>query len=158
MTQDYMHERLPQIETPTFATPSVGVLVIQNSKVLLVQHGNQAGHLTGTYGLPAGRLEEFEPVRAAAVRELFEETGLHCSEEDLVEYPENVYVAEIQRKDGSFVKYALQVFICKNWTGILMANDETSPDWIKTDQLQNFNLLPNVKRAVRDGMKFLHSI
>lgn len=152
-----MHERLPQIETPTFATPSVGVLVIQNNKVLLVQHGQAAGHLTGTYGLPAGRLEEYEPVRAAAVRELFEETGLHCKEEDLVEYPENVYVAEIERKDGSFVKYALQVFICTKWEGILMANDETSPDWIRIEDLSKLNVLPNVVKAIHDGMRYIAS-
>jgi 8-oxo-dGTP diphosphatase len=150
-----MHERLPQIETPSFATPSVGVLVLDDNSVLLVCHGPQAGHLTGTYSLPAGRLEEFEPVRAAAVRELFEETGLHCREEDLMEYPENVYVAEIQRKDGSMVKYALQVFICTKWEGILMASDETSPDWIKIEKLSELQLLPNVQKAVADGLKFL---
>ncbi|HLD06679.1 MAG TPA: NUDIX domain-containing protein [Candidatus Nanoarchaeia archaeon] len=56
--------------------PTVGVLVYRNGEVLLVQHGAKASHLHGVYGLPAGKLEAGESEEEAAVRELFEETGL----------------------------------------------------------------------------------
>ena len=61
---------------------TVGILIIKDNKVLLVRHEEAASHVTGIYGLPAGRLEKEETEIQGAIRELKEETGLITSEED----------------------------------------------------------------------------
>jgi len=57
--------------------PSVGVLIIEDNKVLLVKHGNKAGHINDIYGLPAGRFEKGEGDEDCTLRELKEEGGLN---------------------------------------------------------------------------------
>jgi len=58
---------------------TAGVLVFLGNNVLLVRHGEKAGHMNDTYGVPAGRLNLSESSIEAAVRELLEETGLRTS-------------------------------------------------------------------------------
>lgn len=77
--------------------PCAGVLVVEKSRVLLVQRTEPPG--VGTWSVPAGYLEWDEPPRAAAVRELAEETGLETAIGDIclldtvfVEHPDGRYV------------------------------------------------------------------
>ncbi|MDP3941786.1 MAG: NUDIX domain-containing protein [bacterium] len=127
---------------------TVGVLIIKEGNVLLVRHGERAGHLTGVYGLPAGRIEKGENEKNAAVRELLEETGLVASSEDLTEYPNDVYTADIKRKDGTTKRFQIKVFICRHWSGALRGSDEATPEWVEIAKLDEYNLLPNVKEIV----------
>lgn len=53
--------------------PAAGVLVVDGASVLLIRRVNPP---VGLWSLPAGFLEADEPPRAAAVRELAEETGV----------------------------------------------------------------------------------
>ena len=53
--------------------PAAGVLVVNGDSVLLIRRTNPPA---GVWSLPAGFLEADEPPRAAAVRELAEETGV----------------------------------------------------------------------------------
>ena len=56
---------------------SVGVIVIKDSKVLLVKHNY--GSANGKYLNPGGFLKDGELPEEAAVREVFEETGVKIS-------------------------------------------------------------------------------
>ncbi len=124
---------------------TAGVLVFSDNKVLLVCHGEKAEHLNDTYGIPAGRLEPDESSLEAAIRELFEETGLKIITNNLIKVPKK-YVAVIERKDGSLKNYNQDNFLCSNWNGKLKANSETMPEWINIDELEKLKLLPNVKK------------
>src|SRR4030042_3276669 len=129
-----------------------GILLIKNKEeVLLVRHGKSAGHITGTYGLPAGRLQENESEIKAAIRELKEETGLITSQEYLIELPK-LYVAKIKRKDGAKT-FSLKVYLCNFYSGELKATDETQQLWVKIKELDKYNLLPNIKKIVMNGLK-----
>ena len=136
-------------------TPSVGVLVYRknNEEILLVKHGKAASHLNDICGLPAGKLEEKESEIEAAVRELSEETGLVTNKEHLNPLPK-LYFGEIKRKEDTRT-FSFRVFICKSWSGKLRKTDETEPFWTKIHDLDKYNLLPNVKQAVLDGLEYL---
>ena len=95
--------------------PTVAVLIIKDDEVLLVKHTEKARHLTGTYGLPSGRIDENETERKAAVRELLEETGLLAKEDNLIEFPKNFYVADLERKGGKKLKFGWRVFLCRDY-------------------------------------------
>ncbi|MDE6709341.1 MAG: NUDIX hydrolase [Oscillospiraceae bacterium] len=56
---------------------SVGVIVIRDSKVLLVKHNY--GSANGKYLNPGGYLKDGELPEEAAIREVFEETGVKIS-------------------------------------------------------------------------------
>lgn len=51
--------------------------VVQAGKVLLVRRANPPD--AGRWGFPGGKIETGETIRQAAVRELYEETGLHAT-------------------------------------------------------------------------------
>jgi len=128
--------------------PTVAVLIIKDDKVLLVRHTKKAGHLTGTYGLPSGRIDENETERRAAVRELLEETGLQTEEDSLIEFPKNFYIADLERKGGKKLKFGWRVFLCRDYKGKIEESEETIPQWVKIEKLDQYNLLPNIKDAV----------
>lgn len=132
--------------------PTVGIVLINSEKVLLVRHKPQAEHLTDAYGLPAGRLNENEAEIDAAVRELKEETGLETSTENLIALP-NVFYATIERKDGIKKNFSFKVFLCNNYSGKLSEDNETIPEWVAISDLKNKNLLPNVENAINDALK-----
>ncbi len=140
----------------TDTTLSAHVLVFKDDRVLLVKHGDEAGHLTGVYGIPGGRVNEGEDVEDAAVRELLEETGTKVSKEDLQSFPNNQYTADIKRKDGLIRRYMMTVFLCEEFSGEIKVSDETIPEWIEISNLNSYNLLPNVERAIEAGLSFLN--
>lgn len=138
-------------------TPSVAVLAYKGAEVLLVKHREGASHLTNVYGLPGGRVEENESDEDRAAKEFKEETGLEVNREDLINYPNNIYHASIERKGGEVVNFSWRVFIARRFTGELQGSDETQPEWVRTSALDEYTLLPNVKRAIEDGLNFLNN-
>ena len=138
-------------------SPSAGVLLIRDGKVLLVRHGEKAKHMTGTYGIPSGRPEEGEIPIETAAREFNEETGLTTSIEDLKNYPDNIYTAGFDRKDGTVKRFSMTVFICAEYSGELKKEDgETTPEWVDLDSMGKLNLLANIEKIVADGTKYIN--
>ena len=82
-------------------TPSVGVIVFDGDKVLLVEHTEEARPPTGSHGFPAGRPEPGETLKQAGKRELEEETGLIVLAQNLHEVPGNHFEGPIGLKTGS---------------------------------------------------------
>lgn len=127
--------------------PTVGVLVFKDNKILLVRHGDGAQHETGIYGWPGGRIDEGETLIQAAIRELEEETGIKVQEEDLEEILHVFEPVDIRRKNREIQRFSVVLYRCKKFYGDLVASEETIPEWIRIEDLDKYNLLPNVQRA-----------
>lgn len=138
--------------------PTVGVLLFKDDSVLMVKHGDGASHVTGVYGLPAGRLEDGETLEQAAIRELQEETGLITTEDALEELSIQVPHADIPRKDGTIKRFSITMFLCRNYSGKIPEGNlkaETLPEWVPIATVPSLPLLPNVAYVVTEGKKFL---
>lgn len=136
--------------------PTIGVLVFQNNKVLLVKHTPKAEHLTGVYGLPSGRLKENETFIDAASREIEEETGLKVDVKDLIPL-KTIFHAQIPRKSGEIAKMSWNVFVAIKYNGKVKPSDETTPEWIDINKVDQLPLLPNIKKAISEGLGMAHN-
>ena len=135
---------------------AIGVLIFRNNKkeILLVKHGEKAGHPTGIYGIPAGRIDQGETEKEAAVRELQEETGLETSEADLKPLPYDFGVTSVARKVG-VLNCTWKVFVCQKFQGnISKGGEETIPEWVKIADLSKYWLVVNTETAVSQGLLY----
>jgi 8-oxo-dGTP pyrophosphatase MutT (NUDIX family) len=151
-----MFEKDPRKESLT-PIATAAALVFKEDNVLLVTSGVASGHITGTRGLPSGRVDLGETEQEAAARELFEETGLSAKEEDLSEFDGNFFQADIPRKDGTIRRFSWRVFEVGVYTGELRTTDETIPEWVAIEDIEDLDkegkLLPNIKNAIMNSLK-----
>jgi len=132
---------------------SIGVVVLNDDKVLLVKHGKTAHHFEGVVGIPSGKIDPGETAMQAAIRELQEETGLITTEDKMTPFPKP-YRATIKQKDGRKV-FVWYVFLCRDYKGKLVSSDETVPEWVNINKLDTMKLLPNVKKATLAAKKMV---
>lgn len=135
-------------------TPTVGIVVLKGSDVLLVRHGEGASHITGVIGAPGGRMDSDETPIVAAQRELEEETGINADQKDLIELPKK-YDADFARKDGSTLLTHHTVFACNRFSGELRGTGETTPMWTPINRLSEMTLMANVEDMVAEAQKAL---
>jgi 8-oxo-dGTP diphosphatase len=90
-------------------TVGVGGVVVDSSRVLLVHRRRAAA--TGSWLIPGGYTEQEERVSEAAIREVFEETGLQTCVEGLVgvrsrvlEREHSIYIVLLMRAIGGTMK------------------------------------------------------
>jgi len=105
-TCGYIHFTDPKV--------GVGVLVIEDGKVLLVRRAMNPER--GKWSIPAGFLDRGEDPKMTAVREALEETGLKVAIDDLVD----VYYNPPQQGGASiFVLYSARLL-----GGVMQAGDD----------------------------------
>jgi 8-oxo-dGTP diphosphatase len=115
---------------------AVGVIVVRDGKVLLIQRGRDPGR--GLWAVPGGMVDLGETTRAAARREAQEETGLD------VEVGEVFWVAEyIGRDDAGRVRYhnVLIDYLASAPEGeAVNADDAMDARWFGPDDLDEIEM------------------
>jgi 8-oxo-dGTP diphosphatase len=98
--------------------------------VLLIQRGNPP--FRGEWALPGGYVEEREPTKAAAARELGEETGLTCGALELI----GVYDAPDRDPRGWTVSVAYRaVGVGAGEAAVEGGDDASRAQWFPVDEL-----------------------
>jgi len=132
-------------EYPQQPNVGVGVVIVQDGKVLVVQRGREPA--AGTWAFPGGRLELGETLAEAAVREAREETGLE------IEPGEVAAVVEfIDRDEDGRVRwhYVIIDLLATPVGGTLRPGDDSlDVRWIGLEDIERFDLAPRMARIVR---------
>jgi len=109
---------------------AVSIFVIKNNKLLLMKRtGASAGN--ETWAIPGGAVEFMEDPIDSASRELQEETGLKCTEFEVLGYTNDTHVAEKLH----YITFSL---LAKNYEGspkIMEPNKCTEIGWFSLDNL-----------------------
>lgn len=127
-----MDDSLPPDSAPAPLRYAASIAVYHEGAVLLVRRGRAPG--LGLWSLPGGKFEEGESPRAAALRELAEETGITAEVAGVLDVIEVLATAE----GGEELRYRLTVFYGRYAGGELAAgSDAGDASWVPLDQLDS---------------------
>lgn len=130
---------------------AVYAIVINDKEEILLLRRHNTGYRDGFYDMPAGHLEENEWLREATARELFEETGLQTTVDDLE------FVELLHRVSSSGRTYLDVFFYVKQWTGNATIQEPEKCDdlgWFPLSDLPK--LVPHQHQTLSDRIKQIH--
>jgi len=119
--------------------PSACAVVVDDSgRVLLGRRTD-----TGKWALPGGAIDPGEQPADAAVREVYEETGVHIAVERLA----GVALREVTYRHGDVCQYLTVWFRCKAIGGHAVVNDEESSavGWYSPDELPDLDAVDQLR-------------
>jgi mutator protein MutT len=116
----------------------VGVVLVEDGRILLVQRGHEPSK--GLWAVPGGKVDFGETLSEAAVREVAEETGLE------VEIGEVIWVGEHISEHGHIV---LIDFIGSIVGGELIAGDDADrAEWVPLRRAGDHPLTPTMYELI----------
>lgn len=127
---------------------AVGCVCCCNGRVLLLQRTPEASY-PRRWGFPSGKIKEAETIRAAAIRELYEETRILLSGDNLVHIASKYAIHE----DMSF---AYSVFQC---TFNVLPKLQISPaehiryGWFTPEAALTLDLIPDVDTCIQLALR-----
>ena len=127
-------------EYPSAPLPSVGAVVFNGDKVLLIRRGQEPSR--GKWSIPGGVMELGETVRETARREVMEECGVEIEAGDVIE----VRDAIVPDKAGRIrFHYVLVDVIARYVSGELrVGSDVEDARWVSKEDIVGFDLTPGL--------------
>ncbi|MEV4618928.1 NUDIX domain-containing protein [Asanoa sp. NPDC049573] len=127
------------VGTSLLMLPSACAVVVDDrGRVLLGQRSDN-----GQWSLPAGAVDPGEQPAEAAVREVFEETGVRIAVERLA----GVALREVTYPNGDLCQYLTVWFRCRAVGGEAVVNDEesTAVDWFSLAALPELDAVDRLR-------------
>jgi len=125
--------------------PAVGCVCFRDDEVLLVRRGQAP--MKGHWSIPGGRIEPGETAKAAALRELKEETGIDAELIALVDVVDAIF----ENKAGDMVTrhYVLIDYVARWLNGEPVAGDDADEArFIGLDALPAYDLWDETRRII----------
>ncbi len=122
----------------------VGALILDATRVLLVERGKPP--LVGFWSLPGGVVETGERLEDALVREVFEETGLDVTADEIA----TVFERVMPDSHGACeYHYVLIDFYCTVQGGELRAGDDSrNVRWFDKDELPELPMTAGTREVI----------
>ena len=128
---------------------SGGIVFNEEDEILLQKRADN-----GWWGLPCGHVDVGESIKQAAVREIWEETGIRTRVIRLVGlYSDPRHNVIGAYEDGSLIHFVVAVFECKHLSGELRVSDEsTDVGYFAPDSLPDNTVLCDLL-AINDALE-----
>ncbi len=121
---------------------AVTAIILRNNKILILKRHENEIAFPGLWTIPGGKVEIGDTVSQTLVREVEEETGLK-----VVGTPMYAGDGEFTRPDNIHV-VALR-FACEVGPGEPKHSDDfTDMAWVGPDELDNYEIIPSVKKEL----------
>ena len=127
----------------------VSMCVVKDGKVLLAKRGNPMGF--GLWSFPGGHVNDGEPLREAAVRELAEETGITATIVKIIDTIDIVHKDSAGNVEAHFV---LSVFLGEWLSGEAVADsDAMAVKWVTASQAAKLKSTPGTTEFVEAAIR-----
>src|SRR5574341_1406695 len=138
-----------QREYPERPLVGVGAVIVEGERVVLVRRA--AEPMAGQWSIPGGLLELGETMRAGAVREAREETGLEVEAGEVLEVLDRI----LPDGDGRpRYHYVLIDFLCRRIGGELRAGgDAAEARWVQESELAGLGVAEAAVQVIRMAMQ-----
>lgn len=135
-------------EYPERPLVGVGAVIVEGERVVLVRRA--AEPMAGQWSIPGGLLELGETMRAGAVREAREETGLQVEAGEVLEVLDRI----VPDGDGRpRFHYVLIDFLCRRVAGELRAGgDAAEARWVRESELAGLGVAETATRIIRKAL------
>ncbi|MBR9835217.1 MAG: NUDIX hydrolase [Alphaproteobacteria bacterium] len=130
------------------AVPTAGIVCMRAGEVLLVRRGQPPRQ--GEWSIPGGRIEPGETSRAAALRELQEETGVEAELAGLIDVVDAVF----HNRAGDLVtRHYIMIDFAARWvSGEPVAGDDADEArFVPLNDLANYHMWPETVRVIQAG-------
>jgi len=132
---------------PAWPRCGASAAIFRDEAVLLIERAK--GALKGRWSLPGGHIEPGETARAAAVREVREETGVEADLHGLVD----VHDVILRRPDGTLLAHYLIAVFCGRWRAgeASAGSDASAARFVRIGDIEGYPLtegaVPLIRRA-----------
>jgi 8-oxo-dGTP diphosphatase len=142
---------MPTPRTSTWPRCGASAAIFRRGEVLLVERG--AGALKGLWSLPGGHIEAGEAARAAALREVREETGVEAEIAGLLDVHEVVRRSET----GLLLAHYLLVVWYGRWTAgePAAAADAAAARFVAIDAVDRLPMTEGASALIRRAWNML---
>jgi 8-oxo-dGTP diphosphatase len=122
---------------------AVGAVACHDDRLLLVRRGQPPA--VGEWSVPGGRVEAGEPIRAAVVREVAEETGLTVTVGD--------FLGWVERFDGGhhYVILDFRIAVLDPDQPLQAGDDAADVAWIPTRQLGDYPVVAGLTQFLQEA-------
>ena len=131
----------------------LGGVIVKNKQILIVQRSMNEDVYPGLWELPGGKKEDLETAEEALIREIKEEVGV----EIVPVMPFDVFNYTVDKpnviKDSTQINYLVKPKNKNNQLAVVTSEEHQDYKWIKSDELDNYNLSDLTKQVIQKAFK-----